>query len=191
MLLEIVLLILTLLLLLYRYVTKDFDHWEKKGVPHIKGVFPCGSHTELLTQAKHITVLVKEDYEKFKEEDFYGIYMLGKPTLVVKNVDMIRNVMVKDFNHFVDRNSESISQWAQGGDMDQLWAKGMAELRGELWKDVRSSFSPVFTSGKMKGMLKFIAEVGQSLKKDFHKLSESGQDFELKVKIRNFYSLLE
>lgn len=184
MILEIVLVILTLILLLYRYVTKNFDHWKKKGVPHIQGVFPCGSHTEILTQGKHISVLVKEDYEKFKEEDFFGIYMLGKPALVVKNIDMIRNIMVKDFNHFVDRNGESMRQWAQGGDMDQLWAKGMSELCGEHWKDVRSSFSPIFTSGKMKGMLKFIAEVGQSLKKDFHKLAESGQDFELKVNIR-------
>ena len=109
--------------------------------------------------------------------------MLGKPALIIKNVDMIRNVMVKDFSHFVDRNSSGTANWCQGGDLDQLWAKGISELSGDLWKDVRSSFTPIFTSGKMKGMLKFVTEVGHSLTADFQKLAESGQDFELKVKI--------
>ena len=183
MLIEIVLVFLTLFLFLYRYVTKNLDYWEKKGVPHVKGSFPSGSHKELLTQSKHYFELIKEDYEKFPNEDFVGIYMLGKPALIIKNVDMIRNVMVKDFSHFVDRNSSGTANWCQGGDLDQLWAKGISELSGDLWKDVRSSFTPIFTSGKMKGMLKFVTEVGHSLTADFQKLAESGQDFELKVKI--------
>ena len=75
MLLDIGLICLTLFLILHRYVTKNFDHWKKQGVPHINGHFPYGSHIELLTQSKHFYVLVKENYERFKNEDFHGMFV--------------------------------------------------------------------------------------------------------------------
>ena len=188
MLLEIGLVLLTLFLILYRYVTKRFDHWVKQGVPFIEGHFPYGSHKELLTQSKHINDLSRENYERFKDKDFHGIFLFGKPVLVVQNLEMIKNVMVKDFNHFVDRNCASMNKMSEGGELDQLWAKGMTDLSGEEWKDVRSTFTPIFTSGKMKGMLRFILEVGISLKSEIEHLAETGREFELKVIIFLFVS---
>jgi hypothetical protein len=44
MLVEILLLLALILLLLYRYVTKNFNKWEQLGIPHVKGHFPFGSH---------------------------------------------------------------------------------------------------------------------------------------------------
>ena len=35
-----------------------------------------------------------------------------------------------------------------GGDLDQCWTKQLVFMGGEEWKDVRSAFSPIFTSGK-------------------------------------------
>jgi hypothetical protein len=40
-----------------------------------------------------------------KEEDLYGWFMLGKPMLGVNNLELIKDIFVKDFNHFVDRNT--------------------------------------------------------------------------------------
>jgi hypothetical protein len=41
---EVLLLVSLLLLLLYRYVTKNFNKWEQLGIPYLKGYFPMGSH---------------------------------------------------------------------------------------------------------------------------------------------------
>ena len=38
-----------------------------------------------------------------KDEDYYGVYMLGKPVLCINSVDMIRDITVKYFNNFVNR----------------------------------------------------------------------------------------
>ena len=186
MLLELGLIFLVLFLMFYRYVTKNFDRWKNIGVPYITGTFPYGSHIELISQSRHFNEIVREDYTRFKNEDLHGMFLFGKPVLAIHNMDMIKHVLVKDFNSFVDRNDSNITKIFDGGEYDQLWLKQLPSLIGDEWKDVRSTFTPIFTSGKIKGMLQFIKEVGESLKKEFEKHAETGQDFELKVSILYF-----
>ena len=65
--------------------------------------------------------LVREDYEKFKDEDMYGWFLLGKPVLGVINLEMIKDIFVKDFNHFVDRNAEILSNtFKSSGELDKV-----------------------------------------------------------------------
>jgi cytochrome P450 len=53
-------------------------------------------------------------------------------------------------------------------------------LTGDEWKDVRTTFSPIFTSGKMKGMMVFIQEISKRLTEEIRKKSASGSEIELK-----------
>ena len=39
---------------------------------------------------------------------------------------------------------------------DEMWNKTLIKLSGDEWKEVRSMFSPCFTSGRMKMMTKFM-----------------------------------
>ena len=179
--LELGLICLTLFIFLYYYITKSFNKWKDIGIPFVKGSFPFGSHVELMTQSKHLNELIRDDYAKYKEEDFHGMFLLGKPVLVVNSLEMIKHVMVKDFNHFIDRNDSNMTKAMDGGEYDQLWLKQMTSLSTDEWKDVRSTFSPIFTSGKMKGMLRFIKEIGGSLNLEFGKHADTNKEFELKV----------
>ena len=88
--------------------------------------------------------------------------------LVVKDVDLVRHILVKDFDHFVDRSVSLVSgrsgNLLQKGDLvDRIWAKQMISAKGEEWKNMRSAFSPIFTPGKMKAMLIFMQETCKEL----------------------------
>jgi cytochrome P450 len=51
---------------------------------------------------------------------------------------------------------------------------------GEEWKDMRSMFSPIFTSGKMKSMMTFIHDVSDQLIKAIDVEVDAGNEIELK-----------
>merc|ERR1712243_249683 len=153
MLLEILLVIIVALFLLYRYVTKHFNKWESLGVPHDKPSFPCGTHN--LFDGRHFQDHVSEGYEKYKNEKVYGWYMFGQPVLAINDIDLVKTIKVKDFNHFVDTQNEHMSKTQLiGGDLDTLFNSHLGTAKEGEWRDIRSSFSPIFTSGRMKGMMK-------------------------------------
>ena len=113
--------------------------------------------------------------------------ILGLIILTLKssaqNETRTKQIQVKDFDHFVDRTSAELNRkFFGGGELDQIWVRQLTSLSGEEWKDVRGAFTPIFTSGKMKNMMKFIHHVSKDLLNEFEKLSESKEEFELMKK---------
>ena len=64
----------------------------------------------------------------------------------------------------------------------------MTSLKGEEWKQVRSTFSPIFTSGKMKGMLGFVKTTADNLVKELDKYASGEEEAECK-KIYGCYTM--
>ncbi len=42
---------------------------------------------------------------EYKDEKFIGHYEFGTPRLLAIDLDFIKSVMIKDFDHFTDRRS--------------------------------------------------------------------------------------
>jgi len=183
MLVEILLALLLIFTALYKWITKSFDKWEKAGIPHDKPTFPYGTHN-IFNMSKHMNDYAHEDYIKYKiegKQKVHGWFITGKPTLSVNDVEILKNMEVKDFNHFVDRNEVNLSRnFTVAGNIDKLWGLQLANASGDHWKDIRSTFTPIFTSGKMKGMVRFIVEVSRGLVTELHEKAKLGQEFNLK-----------
>ncbi|KAF2881549.1 hypothetical protein ILUMI_24625 [Ignelater luminosus] len=69
--------------------------------------------------------------------------------------DLIKQITVKDFDHFLDHN-QFISE-----EDDPLWGKNLFSLKGDRWKDMRATLSPSFTSSKMRAMFGFMTKCGE------------------------------
>ena len=171
--------LLLLFAIFYRMITKNFDYWEKLGVPYKAGKFPWGS-VDFLKVQKNNALHQLDMSNEFKDDKFFGYFMFGKPILMVNDVELVKNIKVKDFQHFVDTSDENLQKkFRQGGDLDVLFNHNVGSAKGDEWKDVRSSLSPIFTSGKMKHMLKFVVEVSERLFTEMEKQVDQGE-FELK-----------
>jgi cytochrome P450 family 9 len=82
----------------------------------------------------------------------YGAF--GSRFLIVRDLEIAKHVLVKDFDHFVDRRPVELSKKAN------KYIGGMlTTMTGEKWKTMRSIMSPVFTSGKLRSMMPTIHKV--------------------------------
>merc|ERR1712156_796685 len=135
----------------------------------------------------HLNDWFKDLYHQFPGEKFIGIYTFHTPVMVVNDPEMARQILIKDFNHFVDRDTEAnMSNAFPGKTTDVYWLGQMTIKTGDQWKDIRSTFSPIFTSGKMKAMMRFIDKVSDSLVGHMDKNTALTDGFELKDTMGKF-----
>lgn len=91
--------------------------------------------------------------------------MFHKPFLVINDPELIRLVLIKEFNKFPDRG-------LYFNDKIDPMSNNLFLLPGEKWRRLRAKLSPTFTSGKLKQMFPLIVEIGDELVKVTHKMTE-------------------
>ncbi|XP_025113171.1 cytochrome P450 3A24-like [Pomacea canaliculata] len=155
--------------LLYLYGTWSFGIWKSLGVD---GPAP-------LPFFGHQWEIKKKGYEnsirKWSQTygRTYGIYCGRRPLLVTTDLDILKEVLVKDFNRFADRF-----------DKFELFPK---ELRPNLfiiggadWKRVRTLLTPTFSSGKLKLMENHIDRCCINLTENLQEAIRKGERIDAK-----------
>ena len=193
MLVTLVFAVITLTVLLYIWLSQKWTYWTKKGIFQVEPTFPFGTMSVWFTRKIHIKEFFMKQVKLAQNLPYYGGYFLHKPILVVKDVDLLRHILVKDFDHFVDRPVAIVTgipaNLLQNGDhCDRIWSQVLTNAQGDHWKNMRSTFTRVFTPGKMKAMLIFMQETCKQLSAGIDDYAKSGQDIELK-NILGMYSI--
>merc|ERR1712172_383676 len=186
MFLEAALLGATLLGLGYWWLCGKWNYWKEQGIPGPTPSLPAGNFGAIMSMKVHVLDWFKDLYRQFPDQEVIGIYVMHQPAMVVQDPDMARKILVKDFNHFVDRDTEENMSKAFPGKTDAYWLEQMTIKTGDKWKDIRSTFSPIFTSGKMKAMMRFIDIVSDSLVQHMDKNTAMSDGFELKDTMGKF-----
>jgi len=121
-------------------------YWRRKGVKQgpIRPIL--GDSTKTAMQTQSFGDLVKEVYNRFPKDRYSGIYQFSIPTLVLRDPDLIKQITVKDFDHFTDHMNI-----VPEGD-EEIFNKNIFSLKGEVWRARRTTLSPAFTSSKMRAM---------------------------------------
>ncbi|XP_016990153.1 probable cytochrome P450 6a14 [Drosophila rhopaloa] len=145
-----------ILALAYYFYIKVFTYWERKGVPFERPLMLVGNMKGIGSKF-HFREINQRIYDQFKgKSSFAGMYMFFKRTAMITDLDLIKQVMIKDFSYFQDRG-------AFNNPRDDPLTGHLFTLEGEEWRSMRHKLSPVFTSGKMKQMTGVIIEVGHRL----------------------------
>nr|ARR97182.1 cytochrome P450 [Anopheles funestus] len=147
-------LVLPALTLLYYYAKQHYRYWTKRNVPQLEASFPVGNMKGVGTK-RHFNDVLDEAYDKGKAESapLVGLYFMLKPVLIVTDLDMVKRILVKDFNSFHDRG-------LYVNERDDPLSGHLFALDGERWRYLRNKLSPTFTSGKIKQMFTTICEIG-------------------------------
>ncbi|XP_017777890.1 PREDICTED: cytochrome P450 9e2-like [Nicrophorus vespilloides] len=166
--------IAVLSVLIYVYVIKPQNYWKNKGVKHNKPVFLFGDTYKTSLQQENFSTFVERIYNNFKNERYFGWYQFTTPILMINDVDLIKRIGIKDFDHFHDHPGYSHE------DIDPLWNKNLFAINGEKWRNMRTTLSPSFTSSKMKIMFNLLNDCAEQFALYFKEQKEDVITVELK-----------
>lgn len=165
-------LLATVLTTAYLYVGYIFSFWKRRGIPFAKPSFPFGNFAPTFKRKRAFGHNLHDLYNSTNER-VLGIYATLRPSLLIRDPKIIRDILIKDFQSFWHRG------FHYDDSIDPL-AGNMFSQSGEKWKINRTNLSPTFTSGKLKAMFNTIVESGSSLEKYISEYAASGQEIEVR-----------
>lgn len=134
------------LLMVWYRLTRIYTFFDERGIPYYKPLPILGSIWKAVLQRMTFAEVIRDLYNSHPDAKYVGFYDFMTPLIMIRDLDLLKSVTVKNFEHFPDHRSFLTE------DLDALFAKNLFALRGERWKEVRMLLSPAFTSSKMKAM---------------------------------------
>jgi cytochrome P450 family 6 len=142
----------------YKFVERQ-KYFIKHKIPFAKSDVIWGSTKDMILGKSSMFEGYKEmcEQSEVKNSKFFGFFLpFGKPGIVVSDSELLKRILVKDFNSFSDRLITSHKG-------DPLGYYNMFSSKGLIWKKIRSKFSPFFSSGKIKMMFYLVDKTGDEL----------------------------
>ncbi|XP_063905052.1 probable cytochrome P450 28a5 [Zophobas morio] len=143
--------------LAFYVLKKNYEYWEKRGVPGPKPTWFFGNLGENFMMKKSLMEVYANVYHQYKKYPFVGVFKGVSPALVVCEPEMIKEITVKSFQHFHDNDFEVDKK------LDPILGRNPFVLNGQEWKTVRSQLTPGFTSGKMKWIYPLLEDTSNQL----------------------------
>lgn len=75
---------------------------------------------------------------------------------MIRDPELIKLIMIRDFEHFVDRPTLALSS-------SPYFKNMLLNIKGQQWKNLRALMTPTFSSGKLKAMEILVEQCGQQL----------------------------
>ncbi|CAH1645259.1 unnamed protein product [Spodoptera littoralis] len=138
------------------YLRRLYSSFSRHGVKHWKPALIIGNNAKLMSGRQHVFDHILELYGSFPEERFIGKYDFIKELIIIRDLELVKKIAIKDFEHFLDHQSVLAPE-------DSFFSKNLFSLKGEEWKDMRSTLSPAFTSSKIRLMVPFMEEAGDHM----------------------------
>lgn len=110
------------------------------------------------------------EHDIAKNEPYVGIHIFNKPGVLIRDLELIKKVLIKDFNNFSNRFTR------MNPHNDPLGSNNLFLLRNPMWRELRQKLTPVFTSGKMKQMFYLVEQIGSKLNEHLLSLSLDEQN---------------
>lgn len=166
------LLLLSIVTLLFLYIKYAQTYWKRRGVNQLEPIrFPQGNSKYLTSQTIFVGAETKELYDKTRANGwkFAGIYTYIRPSLLVVDPDIIKDILQKDFQYFTDRS------FYVNEKNDPLSAH-IFNVGGAQWRFLRHKLTPTFTSGKMKMMFDNVLKCSEYMIEAIDKMATNQED---------------
>ncbi|XP_058837433.1 probable cytochrome P450 9f2 [Topomyia yanbarensis] len=173
----------TIILLIFYYISKNYEYFLSKPIPCVKPTLLLGSTGPMMFRKRDLPSHIQMLYNTFPDSKIIGFYDLMKPIFMLRDSDLIKRICVKDFDFFTDHTPAMMNSSPDGEvGGETLFGNSLFALRGQKWRDMRSTLSPAFTGSKMRHMFELVAACARSMADFFHSEAKAGKTLEYEMK---------
>ncbi|CAD0202165.1 unnamed protein product [Chrysodeixis includens] len=171
------LVVIALYYALYYFFTRNFNYWKKRNVRGPEPMALFGNLKESALRQKNIGLVMQEIYDSYPEEKVVGMFRMTTPSLLIRDLDILKHIMIKDFELFADRGQEFSKQGL---------GQNLFHADGDTWRALRGRFTPIFTSGKLKQMFGIMHDRADIFMDYVSKKAENNLEFEIHSLIQKY-----
>ncbi|XP_069942985.1 cytochrome P450 3A11-like isoform X1 [Cherax quadricarinatus] len=153
---EVWLFVAGLVLVAYVYSRWCHSYWSSRGIRTPPFLPFLGHMHKKLPIFQSRWDYYDEVYHKYGGASLCGLYDLFRPVLMIGDPVLVKGILVKDFEHFVDRE---IFRAEEGSITNET----LTRKSGDEWKALRAIMTPTFTSGKIRGMFPLVCNKADTL----------------------------
>nr|QCY41337.1 cytochrome P450 6PZ5 [Phenacoccus solenopsis] len=166
--------IVTVFLYIYHVFRKSYKFFEDAGIPYIKPQWIFGNMKDVLLFRKSLLERYQELYHHLDPHPYAGVFLAHKPSVMIRDPDLIKAVLVKDFAYFHDRMIAGICK------KTEPIANQISMMKGDEWRNLRIKLTSTFSSGKMKFMFPTLLKCSEGIKTALEKVCSDSEGFEVK-----------
>lgn len=96
-------LLLSIPISVYGYLVYINSYWKRHGVPFVKAKPLVGSFWEVCLFRRNVAENFNDLYIEAPDEPILGIHLFHTPALIIRDLDLIKEMLVKDFSSFQNR----------------------------------------------------------------------------------------
>ncbi|XP_055585308.1 cytochrome P450 6a2-like [Uranotaenia lowii] len=177
----VLLLLLGSLTVVYLYLRSKQTFWKRRNIPAAGNPHLLyGNVSDWIKLKEHSAVAQQRIYRDLRRKGltFGGFNNLFTPSILLADPELVKHILVKDFNVFQDRGLYVDPE------VDPLNAN-LFNLEGLQWKVMRQKLSPTFTSGKMKMMYDIVVGVADEMNK-FMEVNYHRKDLDIRDVLQRF-----
>ncbi|XP_050342329.1 cytochrome P450 6a2-like [Nymphalis io] len=116
---------------------------------------------------KGVVEVTTKMYNKYPEEKVVGYFRGPTPELIIRDPDVVRDILSVDFAYFYPRGL------GRNTEIEPLH-QNIFHLDGDLWKLLRQRLTPAFTTSKLKNMFPLIVMCTEKLETTGNEIVAAG-----------------
>ncbi|XP_077525759.1 cytochrome P450 3A31-like [Haemaphysalis longicornis] len=156
---------------LFRKRRECFDAFKDTGIPGPPIESLISGNADSFWKPTQI-----ESLQKWLDKygDVFGFFLGAVPIVVVKDLDMIKEIFAKDFSNF-DARGHMLRMY----ELQSVFSGNLLFSKGRAWRDTRNSMAQFFTTAKLKMVLPSLFDAQSQFIAKVSVNAENGTELEI------------
>lgn len=159
------LIIATVLLIIIKHI---YTYWDRQGIINVPPKLFYGNLRPTVKYQRTFPNNINDLYWEAISVPYIGIYLLCRPALLIRDLSLIKRILVQDQDSFIHRGIYC------DADADPMSAN-LFSTKDRLWSELHAKLSPLFSTRATTNLFEAVQREGRRLTNELGKYANDAE----------------